>query len=230
MKNILVRKKMSIALLILLIGIFTFLNVRAKRYDKAMQLSGIAIAIDPGHGGKDMGASFEGILEDEVNLSISQKLKASLIKRGAHVILTRECDCDLASEQAKNRKKEDMKHRVELLNQENVDLFISIHLNSFINSAAKGPAVFYQKNHPSSPVLAQIIQKQLNDFTNEKKTVKEGDYYILNETQNLGVLIECGFLSNVEERHKLKDEAYQEQLVERIVDAIIEFFGPYASH
>ena len=94
-------------------------------------LDGVEIVLDPGHGGKDDGARSNEAKEQEINLKIAQKLKKLLEEGGAHVTMTRDGAYDLASEGASNRKREDMKKRIELINQDKTDLFMSIHLNSY---------------------------------------------------------------------------------------------------
>jgi N-acetylmuramoyl-L-alanine amidase len=85
--------------------------------------------------------------------------------------------------------------------------------------------VFYQKGE-NSKILAQFIQNNLNELSNDKsKKVKQGDYYILNKTKELGVLVECGFLSNAEERDNLLKESYQRKIASKIVSGMIEYFN-----
>ena len=92
--------------------------------------------------GKDDGARSNEAKEQEINLKIAQKLKKLLEEGGAHVTMTRDGAYDLASEGASNRKREDMKKRIELINQDKTDLFISIHLNSYPNTSVKGAQAF----------------------------------------------------------------------------------------
>ena len=188
-------------------------------------LDGVTIVLDAGHGGKDGGANQGDIEEDEINLAITKNLKIFLEDSGANIVMTREEDIDLASEGADNRKREDMKARVSYINDEKADVFISIHLNSFLNTTVQGSQVFYKKGDEQAKQFAQMIHEQMRSVTNTKMTIKEGDYYILNESKKLGVLIECGFLSNVEERNKLTQEEYQNELEKSIGLGIIQYFS-----
>ena len=52
-----------------------------------------------------------------------------------------------------------------------------------------------------------------------------GDYYILNETNPIGVIVECGFLSNIAEELNLQDSAYQDKMCYSIFAGIISFLG-----
>lgn len=179
------------------------------------------IVLDSGHGGEDDGAQREGIKEDEINLKITKQLSTLLSAQGANVILTREGDYDLAQENAQNRKREDMKRRVELINCGLCDYYISIHLNAYPASDVKGAQVFFQKDQPESEKIAVQIQKQLNKVSENEKNIKAGDYYILNKPSVPGVLVECGFLSNPQERNRLNEESYQKTLAKAILEGLL---------
>lgn len=187
-------------------------------------LNGVCIVVDAGHGGKDDGASNSKVVEDEINLSIAIKLKNLLENAGAEVLMTRDGDYDLAQEGAASRKKSDMKKRVELMNQEKVDLFVSIHLNSYPNTSVKGGQTFYQKENKAQEMFAKHMQEYLKKATHSKMTSKTGDYYILNETKKTGTLIECGFLSNYEECRMLQEETYQQEIAQELFYGISDYF------
>ena len=186
-------------------------------------LSGVVIVVDPGHGGKDDGARAEGVKEQDINLAISMKLKSALETQGAKVILTRDGAYDLASEGAKNRKKEDMRKRADIINAEPVDLFMLVHLNAYANTSIHGAHAFYRKDDVASIELAEEIQKEFNALTGVEKEKKSGDYFILNETNRPGVLVECGFLSNADDREKLCDKGYQTKLADAITRSILSY-------
>lgn len=198
-------------------------HVAAQRAYRA--LDGVEIVLDAGHGGKDDGARANEVKEQVINLSIAKKLKKRLEESGAHVTMTRSGAYDLASANASNRKKEDMKKRVEIINAEKTDLFLSIHLNSYPNTSVKGAQAFYASDNEISKVFADMVQKHLRALTQTKMTSKPGDYYILNNTHKIGSLVECGFLSNAEDRAKLVDEEYQKKVAQTLYDSILEYFN-----
>ncbi len=109
----------------------------------SLPLSGKLIIIDVGHGSKDNGTSYNNILEKELNFNISKKLEEQLIKNGASVILTREGDYDLSSPNSKQRKRSDFNNRIELINNSNADMYLSIHINYLNNTSYSGSQVFY---------------------------------------------------------------------------------------
>ena len=178
--------------------------VKVMANNNSYDFIGKVIYVDAGHGGKDNGAGVDGVLEDEVNMKISKLLFENLIDLGAYVLMSRISDYDLANVYDKKRKKIDLMNRIRYINQNHPDVFVSIHLNTYSSEQIYGPQVFYQ-NHQTSIKLANIIQNKLNILATSNRISKFGDFYILNNTRSIGVLIECGFLSNNEERKKLND-------------------------
>ena len=188
----------------------------------SLPLSGKLIIIDVGHGSKDIGTSYNNILEKDLNLAISKKLEEQLIKAGASVILIRDNDYDLSSPNSKKRKRSDFNNRIELINNSNADIYFSIHINYLNNSKYSGSQVFYvgDKNKP----LAQTIQMELNKISTPRSTKIMPDVYMYNKLNIKGVLIECGFLSNSNERNKLINNDYQELLSKTITNGLIKYF------
>lgn len=200
----------------------SFFVVRAR--NEKMYLQGKIIYIDAGHGGKDNGASVDNVMEDSINLKISGYLCELLMDIGVHILMSRTSDYDLASLYQKNRKREDLNNRVKYINDSKPDLFISIHLNTYATSDVNGAQVFYQSNNEDSKEMANYIQQSLNVLTNKSRNIKSGDYFILNKTAPLGVLVECGFLSNSYERGKLNSEDYQYKVAKYIQKGIVDYF------
>lgn len=216
---------MKIKLIILFIIVCTIISGCSLIYakERKFNLNGIIIYIDAGHGGKDNGASNGNVNEDNINFSISKILVKELIEEGAYVYTSRDGDYDLASNYDKNRKAKDLKRRVELINFIKPNLFISIHMNTYASDEkVSGGQVFYQDNEESK-LLANILQNKFNKLSNKKKSAKIGNYYLLNKTNYIGVLLECGFLTNREDLNKLNDLNYQEELVENIVEGLKEY-------
>ena len=196
--------------------------IKSKQHYKV--LSGITIVLDSGHGGKDMGASYQEVYEAPLNLIIVRKLEKALTSLGCNVVLTRRDENDLASSEALNRKKEDMEKRIQIINDEKNDLFISIHMNQYQSEDVKGFHVFYTGKSDSSMALANDIQESANYILNQNKQIKKGDFYILNNSRIQGVLIECGFISNAEDRKNLNQENYQNEIVKCITEGLMQYF------
>lgn len=102
------------------------------------------VVIDPGHGGNDPGGiGASGVLEKDVNLSIALFLKSYLEQQGIEVVMTRDTDKGLYSESARNKKKEDLAKRIEIIKEAAPDFVLCIHQNIFTDPKYSGAQVFY---------------------------------------------------------------------------------------
>jgi N-acetylmuramoyl-L-alanine amidase len=185
------------------------------------------ILIDPGHGGIDGGASGKsGVLEKDINLIIGKKLKTLLEEKGYKVLISREEDKGLYTDDGTIRKKkiQDLENRLKMKKDTNCDMFISIHLNAFPQTQYYGAQVWYGDNAESKK-LAQLLQSSLRenlDINNKRVQKPAGNSYrILRDNgTTAAVIVECGFLSNQEEEQKLRNNEYQEKIAESIVSSI----------
>ena len=211
-----------ITLLGILFGIL-LIGESTELVSSNLELSGKTIIIDPGHGGKDSGTLYKDILEKDLNLKISLYLSKELEKQGASVILTRDGDYDLSTPNAMLRKRSDFDNRIKLINNSNGDLYLSIHLNYLGDSRYSGGQIFYDKKNKE---LAQTIQDRFNSELRSRRVVKNipKGLYMYKQLKIKGVLIECGFLSNYNERNKLITYKYQKQLAKVITKGVIEYF------
>ena len=190
----------------------------------------ITVVIDPGHGGRDGGAVGEdGTLEKELNLAVALKLKSILESADIHVVMTRETDIELASSDSPHKKADDLKARLQLAQNQTNALFVSIHMNKFPIEKYRGLQVYYSENHAESLTLAQTIQDAAQNAlqnTADRKVKPAGDsIYLMSHLEIPAVLVECGFLSNTEERELLKNDRYQKKLALCISAAILEYIA-----
>ena len=207
-----IMKIVSIMMLSFLVLNISFLKVNAEENNKV-------IVIDPGHGGIDGGAKSEnGVIEKDINLSISLKTKDALESKGYKVIMTRSEDVGLYTEGKKVREKkiEDLGNRVKIKKENKCDAFISIHQNMFPQKNCKGAQVWSANNEPSQK-LGKIIQQKFKEEVdqNNKREAKvaKKEYKILNDGyEGASVIVECGFLSNPEECELLGKEDYQNKI------------------
>mgnify|MGYP004563016069 FL=1 len=137
--------------------------------------------------------------------------------------MTRDGDFDLSSPNANRRKKSDFDNRVSLINNAGADLYISIHLNYLSDSRYSGAQVFYTKGNE---YLAEIMQESLASYLKTKMPAKKlsDTIYMYKKLKVPGILIECGFLSNENERNLLISEKYQEQIALAIIKGIISYY------
>ena len=219
-----IMKIVSIMMISFLVLNISLLKVNAEENNKV-------IVIDPGHGGIDGGAKSEnGVIEKDINLSISLKTKAALESKGYKVIMTRSEDVGLYTEGKKVREKkiEDLGNRVKIKKENKCDAFISIHQNMFPQKNCKGAQVWSANNEPSQK-LGRIIQQKFKEEVdqNNKREAKvaKKEYKILNDGyEGASVIVECGFLSNPEECELLGKEDYQNKIANTLTNAIDEYF------
>lgn len=198
-----------------------WVNVAADDTVDLSILKGRHIAIDPGHGGIDGGASGNEVTEKKVNLSIALKLADVLKANGTQVTLTREDDIDYYTK-GKGGKRSDLTKRVDIINQSGADFFVSIHVNSIRGGSLTGAQVFYGGKYPSSKILAENVQLYLKNFPpgNKRQAKQDMDIIVLNATDIPGVLVETGFLSNKGEAAKLLNTEYQQNMANHIAKAL----------
>lgn len=209
---------------IILITSIILFSLSFNRHFSFSAFMDFVIFIDAGHGGKDNGANYLDIYEDEINYQIASKLYDICIAKNIITYITRTGDYDLSSQYASNRKREDLYKRSECINQSDCDCYISIHVNQYDDSDVKGPMVYFEKGVDDSYRLAKNIQEELNVLTNEKKVIHEEEFYLFKKCNPPGVLIECGFISNEEERIKLLDDDYQLSLAQAIYKGIYNYY------
>lgn len=192
------------------------------------------IVIDPGHGGIDGGTGKrEDILEKDINLDISLKLKRQLLVEGMDVVMTREKDESLEhlSQLNSSRYRKDLDARKTIINNNEALVFVSIHVNSSKKATARGVKIYYFPESMEGKKLAEYVSQSIDIHLYENFLKEEGlkseilseDYYILRETEYTGILIEVGFITNLEEKRLLEDEEYKEKLAYAIKKGIIEY-------
>ncbi|WP_295209577.1 N-acetylmuramoyl-L-alanine amidase [Ruminococcus sp.] len=194
------------------------------------------VVIDPGHGGMDGGCvSVDGTAEKGINLAISESLRDSLRLLGYDVICTRESDVsiyDKGTEGLGEQKKSDMKNRLSIFSKYSEGISVSIHQNQFTDSKYSGAQMFYSAKNTEGQRLAGVMQQQFVSLLqpdNMRETKPVGDeLYLLNNTDNPAVMIECGFLSNPEEAAKLESAEYQKQVAFTVLTGITEYRGQSA--
>ena len=197
----------------------------------ATPIANKTIVIDAGHGLPDSGASsFNGTTEQAINLSIALKLQKIIEQSGAKVILTRSDENGIYSTDStsiRNKKVSDIKNRVEIGNNSDADIFVSIHLNKIPQSQYWGWQCFFKSNNEQSQKLANSLQNSLNQSiqkNNKRVAMKLDDVYIMKHVEIPISIVECGFLSNVEEEKQLLEDEYQNKLAWGIYTGIMDYF------
>ncbi len=193
------------------------------------------ILIDAGHGGEDGGASSaDGLLEKDLNLSLSRNVASLCLVFGIPYEMTRDEDTLLYDkygefESYDGRKKSlDLKNRLRMTEELDTVLFLSIHMNKFPSEAVKGFQVYYSTNATDSRPLAESIQSfvksHVQPFNERVPKAADSSIYLLKNINTTAILTECGFLSNTAEAASLNTPAYRAKLASSIFVPSAEYF------
>ena len=192
---------------------------------KPGSLTGKTIIIDPGHGGSNPGAVANGFRESDNNLAVGLKLKDKLVNSGAKVIMTRSADRKV--DPGSSTLSQELAARVKIAEENNADIFISLHSNSSENSSIDGAMTFYQTGQERrSQGLAQAIQKDMIKATGARdKGVQTESFHVIRNTTMPSVLVEMGFVSNPAEAELLSDNAYRNKMAQGIYNGVVNYFS-----
>ena len=234
------KNNILLVMLILLLSIAVY-SLNFGEGDKASATIGQTgvkfVILDPGHGGEDPGAvsDYSGAKESDINLIIAKKVKEILEGENYKVMLTREEDQlvytpGITSETEMRRQ--DLTRRKKLMDESGADIVVSIHMNKF-DPKWSGAQVFYARDSVEGQKLAKSIQaaiKENVDPNNKRVALVKGKpnelpIIILRDWKTTTAVVECGFLSNVEEEKLLITSTYQEKLADAISKGINHYFN-----
>ncbi len=173
------------------------------------------IVVDPGHGGKDVGAIGNGIYEANVVLAISLKLGRILQEMGYTVIYTRTDNTGV-----------ELQPRVDLAQRAIADIFVSVHANSLEArlSSVSGVETFYAPGVSVSGRLASFVHNQIINITGAKdRGVKTARFHVIRRTTMPSILVETGFVTNPQESANLNNPSYQERMAQAIARGVDQF-------
>lgn len=180
-------------------------------------LANFKIVLDPGHGGKESGASGPtGYLEKDVNLVISKLLRDELVKLGATVVMTREDDKEVS-----------LPERQAIISQEEPAIALSIHHNSLPDNGdaekTKGFGAFWY--HPQAHNLAVFLQTYVvKKLAKPSYGVFWNNLALTRPEAAPSVLLELGFMSNPDEFEQVVNPEEQKKMANAIAQGITEWF------
>ena len=188
------------------------------------------IVIDPGHGGKDLGAVrryTKGLIfsyrikEKDINLDIAKRVKKYLKDTDTRVILTREKDKFIS-----------LKYRVKFAKKYKADIFVSIHANAAWDKKMKGIETYYPRRARNKSVylrkesikLAENIHESLIRHMRAKdRGIKNAMFYVLRNAYMPAILVEVGFISNYYDAKLLRKSSYRKKVAQVIAQGILEY-------
>ena len=167
------------------------------------------IVIDPGHGGEDVGANRDTLLEKDINLKIAKVVGEELDAVNVKVVYTRTTDTSLST-----IKKTDLKMRGAMGAANNADYFVSIHVNAYEGSDAISGFEVYSKDNNDEAInadskeLATAIGNQIETLKySENRGIQSGkSLSVLRDNEVAGVLIETGYINNNNDYQYLKND------------------------
>lgn len=165
------------------------------------------IVIDAGHGGNDMGTTFNDASEKQIVLNIASKIKKFNQSQDYEIVLTRDSDNNTS-----------LSERTDMINKLNPEMVISLHINRSPakESARKGHEIFIQ-NSEASRSLAEKIAKKLGECN-----IQEQNLHILRVSKAPAVLVELGFINNTQDRTYLNSEEGQKEVAQKFIEIINE--------
>ena len=167
------------------------------------------IVIDAGHGGKDPGAKIDEELESKIVESIAKKIKALNGSEDLKIILLREDDSFVS-----------LNDRVNKINQINPDLLISLHLNASKNPNEKGVNAFISSQNGFYEKSLEKANQLIENISNNnlaKGGVKDANLYIIKNSKCPAVLLEVGFLSNLNDKAYITSESGKDEIAKNIL-------------
>ena len=214
-----------IVFILFIIGVLFFSKMDQYVIVQDFPLLGKVIYIDAGHGGRDPGTNYQNILEKDLNLAISKKLEKLLLEQGAIVYQVREEDKDFSSQWDEKKKRSDLYRRIKMIEQADSDIYLSIHINWYQNSKYKGAEVLYYPSNPNNKILGEMIMKEFKHKLKSDRKLVITDLFLYKTIKTPGVLIECGFLSNYNERTLLTSDEYQYEIASAITKGVKNYFA-----
>lgn len=228
------KKRILFIIIIIMVSVISYELFKGRKNTLetvTLPVTGKTIVLDAGHGYPDQGAeSASGVAEASINLVITKKVQTLLEQSGCNVILTRSDEngiYDLGLNTIREKKVSDIKNRVRIGNSSSADVFVSIHLNKIPQSQYYGWQTFFKANNEKSEELAKSLQEELNasiQKENKREALKITGKYIIDHVEIPIAIVECGFLSNLEEAKLLEKDEYQNKIAWGIYNGIMDYF------
>ena len=215
------------AALLLLLGSLLFAHfMKPETLPVSASGSPACLILDPGHGGIDGGAiAYNGVKESDLNLSIALKLRDLAAFCGVPCVLTREDDA-ARTDAAYYSEHEELVYRAERVNAVGGGFCFSIHQNTFPTSQPRGAQVLYGPGEESRR-LGELTQNAIvSALQPENRRVAEpasSGLYLTAHVHCPVILLECGFLSNLNDLQQLSSDSYQSSLAAVLIQVYLQY-------
>ncbi len=184
------------------------------------------LVIDPGHGGHDSGAlAYNGVRESDLNLAIALKLRDLAWFYGVETRMTRQDDTPRTDRKAYSEH-EDLVYRAETAEAAENGVLISIHQNTFPTSQPSGCQVLYGPGGESRRLGELTHRNLVEQLEPENRRVAEPASRTLYLTSHVScpvILVECGFLSNLDDLLRLCDSRFQCDFAAVLLYSFLQF-------
>lgn len=181
------------------------------------------IVIDPGHGGSDRGTVHGGVSEADVTLDMAKRLRTILIAQGWEVQLTHDTDVDVY--EPDDSAHDELQARVDIANNAGARMFVSIHVNAYVNPGPYGTTEYISK--PQDVPLGRAIEAHVADDGTKDDGVIKAHYYVTYHARMPAVLIETAFLTNPHDYALLTSSAWRQQIVQEMAQGIADYAREY---
>ncbi len=184
--------------------------------------NGRLIVIDPGHGGSDPGAvgSNNGLVEKDLNLDLSKRLRTVLVARGWRVKMTRETDVDVYA--PNDSAHDELQARDDIADNAGARLLISMHTNSFTKSYLNGTTTYYY-TAASYPLAQAVHARFAATLPTKDDGIRKENFYVIHHASMPSILIETAFLSNAIDAAYLTSPAFMAKIAAAIADGVGDF-------
>ena len=167
------------------------------------------VVIDAGHGGKDGGSVWNGLIEKKLCLDVAKRVEAGLKSRGLKTVMTRRTDTFVELDQ-----------RARIANRVPSSVFVSIHFNGSRKTIISGGEAYYRS--PRGKILASSASRSLKSkVPGGTRGIFNADFKVLRETKMPAVLVECGYISNKREAARCADPAHRQKIADAIVSGLL---------
>jgi N-acetylmuramoyl-L-alanine amidase len=186
----------------------------------------VTVVIDAGHGGVDPGASGGGFHEKDITLALAKKLKELAPQYNINVIMTRDND------QLPNNTTsipDGLKARTQIAEETKADLFISLHLDENKSVDSSGFSIYVSRKNESnaqSKVLGNYMVATLSNVVHIKEQLRqrsEMGIWVLDAVKAPTILIQCGYISNINDRNYITQSQNQEAVAKAILSGVVQY-------